>query len=49
VVDLGERGAIATGIGFLNHMIDQLTSHAQLGVSVCEVVSVRTVHAHASE
>jgi hypothetical protein len=41
VVDLGERGAIATGIGFLNHMIDQLTSHAQLGVSVCEVVSVR--------
>ena len=34
VVDLGPRGEIATGICFLDHMIDQLTAHAQLGVSV---------------
>ena len=34
VVNLGARGVIATGLPFLDHMIDQLTSHAQLGVSV---------------
>ena len=34
VVNLGTRGQIATGLPFLDHMIDQLTSHAQLGVSV---------------
>jgi imidazoleglycerol-phosphate dehydratase len=34
VVNLGARGEIATGLPFLDHMIDQLTSHAQLGVSV---------------
>ena len=34
VVTLGARGEIATGLPFLDHMIDQLTSHAQLGVSV---------------
>ena len=33
-VNLGARGEIATGLPFLDHMIDQLTSHAQLGVSV---------------
>ena len=33
VVDLGPRGEIATGVCFLDHMIDQLTAHAQLGVS----------------
>lgn len=31
---LGRRGTIATGQPFLDHMIDQLTAHAQLGVSV---------------
>ena len=30
----GARGVIATGQPFLDHMIDQLTAHAQLGVSV---------------
>jgi imidazoleglycerol-phosphate dehydratase len=30
----GARGTIATGQPFLDHMIDQLTAHAQLGVSV---------------
>ena len=34
VVDLGKRGTMATGICFLDHMIDQLTSHGQLGVTV---------------
>jgi len=34
VVDLGPRGRIATGLPFLDHMLDQLTAHAQLGVSV---------------
>lgn len=34
VANLGARGTIATGLPFLDHMIDQLTSHAQLGVSV---------------
>lgn len=34
VVDLGPRGHIATGLPFLDHMIDQLTAHGQLGVSV---------------
>jgi len=34
VVDLGPRGVIATGRPFLDHMVDQLTAHAQLGVSV---------------
>ena len=34
VVNLGARGVMATGICFLDHMIDQLTSHAQLGVTV---------------
>ena len=34
VANLGARGEIATGLPFLDHMIDQLTSHAQLGVSV---------------
>ena len=34
VVELGPRGHIATGIPFLDHLIDQLTSHAQLGVSL---------------
>jgi len=28
------KGAISTGIGFLDHMIDQLNSHAQVRVSV---------------
>ena len=30
----GARGTIATGQPFLDHMIDQLTAHAQLGVDV---------------
>jgi len=34
VVDLGARGRIASGLPFLDHMLDQLTAHAQLGVSV---------------
>ena len=34
VVNLGPRGDIATGLPFLDHMVDQLTSHCQLGVSV---------------
>jgi hypothetical protein len=34
VINLGARGVIATGLPFLDHMIDQLTSHCQLGVSV---------------
>jgi imidazoleglycerol phosphate dehydratase HisB len=34
VVDLGPRGRIATGLPYLDHMLDQLTAHAQLGVSV---------------
>jgi imidazoleglycerol-phosphate dehydratase len=34
VVDLGPRGVMGTGICFLDHMIDQFTSHAQLGVTV---------------
>lgn len=34
VVNLGARGVIATGLPFLDHMIDQLTSHCQLGVAV---------------
>ncbi len=34
VTNFGPRGEIATGICFLDHMIDQLTAHAQLGVSV---------------
>jgi imidazoleglycerol-phosphate dehydratase len=34
VSNLGARGVIATGLPFLDHMIDQLTSHCQLGVSV---------------
>lgn len=38
VVDLGPRGAISTGICFLDHMIDQLTSHAQLGVTLCVTI-----------
>lgn len=32
IVDLGPRQSIVTGICFLDHMVDQLTSHAQLGV-----------------
>jgi imidazoleglycerol-phosphate dehydratase len=32
VEDLGKGGPIRTGIGFLDHMIDQLHSHAQIGV-----------------
>mmetsp|Transcript_102241 Transcript_102241/g.288851 ORF Transcript_102241/g.288851 Transcript_102241/m.288851 type:complete len:468 (+) Transcript_102241:108-1511(+) len=35
VTDLGPAGTIATGICFLDHMIDQLTSHAQIGTSLC--------------
>lgn len=34
VVDLGPKLPIATGICFLNHMIDQLVSHGQLGIGV---------------
>jgi hypothetical protein len=34
VADLGPRGVMGTGICFLDHMIDQFTSHAQLGVTV---------------
>ena len=34
VVNLGRRGVIGTGICFLDHMVDQLTSHAQVGVSL---------------
>ena len=34
VINLGPRGAISTGICFLDHMVDQLTSHAQLGVTL---------------
>lgn len=34
LVDLGKPRLIATGICFLDHMIDQLTSHAQLGVGM---------------
>ena len=34
VVNLGARGRMATGICFLDHMVDQFTSHAQLGVTV---------------
>ena len=34
VENLGKRGVIGTGICFLDHMVDQLTSHAQLGVSL---------------
>ena len=38
VEDLGARGEIATGICFLDHMIDQLQSHGQLGVALrCRV------------
>jgi len=29
---------ISTGIGYLDHMIDQLNSHAQVGVSVTVIV-----------
>ncbi|KAG8457873.1 hypothetical protein KFE25_009771 [Diacronema lutheri] len=34
VVDLGPKMPNATGICFLNHMIDQLVSHGQLGIGV---------------
>mmetsp|Transcript_8684 Transcript_8684/g.20940 ORF Transcript_8684/g.20940 Transcript_8684/m.20940 type:complete len:444 (+) Transcript_8684:54-1385(+) len=34
VVDLGPKMPIATGICFLNHMLDQLVSHGQLGIGV---------------
>lgn len=34
VTDLGKRMPIATGICFLDHMVDQLVSHGQLGISV---------------
>lgn len=34
VIDLGCAAQIRTGIAFLDHMIDQLTSHAQLAVSL---------------
>ncbi len=34
IVERGPRGRICTGICFLDHMIDQLTAHGQLGVSV---------------
>ena len=34
IENLGKRGKIATGQPFLDHMIDQLTAHAQIGVSV---------------
>ena len=34
IENMGKRGQIATGQPFLDHMIDQLTTHAQLGVSV---------------
>lgn len=34
VIDLGKISKIASGVPFLDHMIDQLTSHAQLGVYV---------------
>ncbi len=34
LVDLGKKSNIASGIPFLDHMIDQLTSHAQLGVRI---------------
>lgn len=38
VENLGKRGEIATGICFLDHMIDQLQSHGQLGVTLrCRV------------
>ena len=36
-IDLGKADApkgLNTGIGFFNHMLDQLNSHAQIGVSV---------------
>ncbi|KAJ1461357.1 Imidazoleglycerol-phosphate dehydratase-domain-containing protein [Pelagophyceae sp. CCMP2097] len=34
VVDLGPKQHVATGICFLNHMVDQIQSHAQLGVQL---------------
>ena len=34
IENLGKRGVIGTGICFLDHMVDQLTSHGQLGVSL---------------
>lgn len=39
VVDLGCASQISTGIAFLDHMIDQLTSHAQLAVSLSVTAS----------
>ena len=40
VIDLGPRGTISTGICFLDHMVDQLTSHAQLGVTLRVSIAV---------
>jgi imidazoleglycerol-phosphate dehydratase len=35
LVDLGPRVRITTGLPFLDHMVDQLTAHGQLGITLC--------------
>ena len=39
VVELGARGVMASGLPFLDHMLDQLTAHAQLGLSLSSSAS----------
>jgi imidazoleglycerol-phosphate dehydratase len=46
MIDLSKSpGPIATGIGFFNHMIDQLVSHAQIGICV-QVKNLATTNNH---
>lgn len=45
----GSGGGIASGIAFLNHMIDQLNSHAQLRVSLATAVGGQSLAPKSNE
>jgi imidazoleglycerol phosphate dehydratase HisB len=46
MTDLGRPGVIVSGICFLDHMLDQLVSHGQLGVELRATVDGVDAQAH---
>jgi len=49
VPDQARPSGIATGIAFLDHMVDQLVSHGQLAISVHTSLAGRAIEKHSNE